>query len=43
MKAITRHMLFTLVAIYMVAMVKLQHGVKENPHSTSHILSSEEF
>lgn len=37
-RAITRHVLWTLVAMHVVAMVRLQHGVTENLLSTTHIL-----
>ena len=36
--AITRHVLWTLIAVHVVAMVRLQHGVIGNLLSTSHIL-----
>jgi len=37
-RAITRHLLWTMVAAHVVAMVRLQHGVKGNLLSTTHIL-----
>jgi DNA-binding transcriptional regulator LsrR (DeoR family) len=37
-RAVTRHVLWTLVAMHVVAMVRLQHGVLENLLSTTHIL-----
>jgi hypothetical protein len=37
-RAITRHVLWILVAMHVVAMVRLQHGVTGNLLSTSHIL-----
>jgi hypothetical protein len=36
-KAITRHVLWTLLAMHVVAMVRLQHGVTGNLLSTTHI------
>ena len=38
LKAITRHVLWTLLAMHVVAMVRLQHGVTGNLLSTTHIL-----
>ena len=38
MTAIVRHVLCTIVAMYVLAMVRLQHGVTENLLSTTHIL-----
>jgi hypothetical protein len=37
-RAITRHLLWTMIAAHVVAMVRLQHGVKGNLLSTTHIL-----
>ena len=36
-RAITRHVLWVLVAVHVVAMVRLQHGVTGNLLSTTHI------
>jgi len=38
LRAITRHVLWTLLAMHVVAMVRLQHGVTGNLLSTTHIL-----
>ena len=38
LKAITRHVLWTLLAMHVVAMVRLQHGVTGNLFLTIHIL-----
>lgn len=37
-RAVSRHLLWTLIAAHIVAMVRLQHGVKGNLLSTTHIL-----
>ena len=36
-RAITRHVLWTMLAAHIVAMVRLQHGVKDNLLSTTHL------
>jgi hypothetical protein len=36
-RAITRHVLWTVIAAHVVAMVRLQHGVTGNLLSTTHI------
>ena len=37
-RAIKRHVLWTMIATHVVAMVRLQHGVKGNLLSTTHIM-----